>query len=197
MANLLTLADFKTHIGYTKTDVDSLLQSYLDAAESLLSEATGQTFAAAGAVTDEAHSGSGDSELYLSRPASSITSIKVSALSNPTSPDYTIPTSDVRIDPANAHRLVRVANGIFPEGLYNIFVSYNAAANLPEIAKQAVREAAEMMWRVRGRVHVSGDSLGDLGSETLIAQERLWQLPTWVDAVRILRLKRVPGIVFA
>jgi hypothetical protein len=95
--------------------------------------------------------------------------------------------SEVRIDPVYPRRLVRIG-GVFPVGLYNLFVTYTAAENRPAIAIEAVKEAAALLWRLRGKEHISSESLGDLGSQTLTEiDRRLWALPMWRAAVEQLR----------
>lgn len=183
MATLVLLADFKTYLKYTKTDEDGPLQAILDAIEANLADLTDQTFAAAGTVTDEVHSGSGGIDLFLRRPASSITSVKVSAAGTPGTPDDTIPTTDLRIDPVNDFRLVRFQGGVFPLGRFNVFVTYAAKSNLPLVAVEAVKEGAALLHRIRGSEHVRSQSLGELGSEILEMDRRLWSLPMWRAAV--------------
>lgn len=188
MPDLVTLAEFKDHLSYKKTDLDTLLTAILDAAEDHLENETGQVFAGSGTVTDEARLGRGTNVLYLRRPASSITTIKVSALGNVASPDYTIPTADVLLDPENGRRLIRVQNGVFPtarRNVFNVFVTYAAAANLPNVAKEAVKERGELWYRRRGREHVQSESLGDLGSQTLFTGFE--RGPRWDAAIAALR----------
>lgn len=187
MADLVSLDDFKEYIGYRKSDKDAVLQAILDAVEEHLEDETDQIFSAAGSVSNETLSGNGTAVLYLRRPASSLTSIKVSAISDVANPDYTIPTSEVRIDPTHAQRLIRVQNGVFPRGILNVFVSYEAAENLPKPAIEAVKDAAAMVWRGRGSEHVVSESLGDLGSQVLEVQQYFNRRPLWNAAVARLR----------
>jgi len=191
MAALLTLTEFKAYLRYDKTDQDGPLQAILDAVEDYLEDLTDQTFAASGTVTDEVHSGDGCKSLMLRRPASSITTISISTTSDPSSVDDTIPVTDVRIDPVNAQRLVRHQNGGFPRGIYNLFVTYSSAENLPAVAIEAVKEAAALVHRIRGTEHLRSQSLGDLGSDVVMGGgavglefgTRLMGLPMWRAAV--------------
>lgn len=187
MAALVTLGDFKTYLKYTKTDQDTLLQAILDAVEEHLENETDQVFQASGAVTDELRSGDGTKVLYLRRPASAITNIKVSALSDASNPQETIPAADVKIDPENGRRVVRVQNGVFRRGTFNLFATYTAAANLPKIATEAVKEGGAMVYRLRGSEHVISESLGELGSHVLEVERRFGRLPMWDAAVAQLR----------
>lgn len=184
MSVLVTVAQLKSYLRYDKTDQDTELQAILDAVEELLADLTDQTFAAAGPVTDENYSGDGTNVLLLRRPASSVTSVKVSAARTPNNPDVTIPASDLVIDPGNKRRLIRFQGGSFPRGVLNLFVTYQAADNLPEIAKQAVKQAAAFIHRRRGSEHVRSQSLGDLGSQVLVEEaQSLWSQPFWRAAV--------------
>lgn len=180
---LVTLAEFKAYLKYNKGDQDTILQALLDATEGHLADLTDQQFLAGGTVIDEVHSGDQGTVLNLRRPASSITAIKVSAASDPANPDDTIPVADVRIDPVNDRRVVRFQDGVFPVGVFNLFVTYEAKANQPAREKEAVKEAAAMLYRIRGSEHVRSQSLGDLGSEVLEIDRRLESLPMWRAAV--------------
>lgn len=185
MADLVTLVQFKDFLSYRKTDLDTVLQALIDAAEDQLENETGQVFTAAGAVTDEGRDGTGTRVLYLRRPASSLTTVKVSSIGNFTNPSYTIPTSDLTIDPRNGRRLVRMQGGVFPHGVLNIAVTYAAAENLPGLAQEAVKERGELWYRRRGREHVQSESLGELGSQTLFTGFE--RGPRWDAAVGALR----------
>lgn len=195
MSTLVTLADFKAYLKYDKTDQDATLQQLLDAVEEHLADLTDQTFGASSTVTQEVHTGDGERELILRRPASAITSIEISTTSDPASIDDTIPTTDVRIDPVRPQRLVRHQNGVFPRGLYNLFVTYAAADNLPGFAVVAVMEAAALLHRIRGVEHTRSSSLGELGSEVMVIDDsairRLWSLPMWRAAVEQLGKPRL------
>lgn len=202
MAALLTLADLKAYLRYDKTDQDGPLQAILDAVEDYLEDLTDQVFGASGTVTDEVHSGECRTSLMLRRPASAVTAINISRSSDPASVDDTIPVADVRIDPVNSQRLVRHSNGVFPTGIYNLFITYTAAANLPAVAIEAVKEAAALVHRIRGTEHLRSQSLGDLGSEVMAGGgavglefgTRLMALPMWRAAVEQLGK---PSIVIA
>lgn len=185
MPDLVTLAEFKDHLSYKKSDLDTLLTAILDAAEDHLENETGQLFKATGTVTDETHNGTGTKVLYLRRPISIVTTIKVSSRSDFSAQDYTIATTDVKVDPLNSRRLVRVQGGVFPAGTLNIAVTYTAAGNLPNVAKEAVKERGELWYRRRGREHVQSESLGDLGSQTLFTTFE--RGPRWDAAVAALR----------
>lgn len=185
----MTLAELKTYLRYNKTDQDTPLQAILDAVEDHLEDETGQVFAASGTVTDEKRSGRGTNVLYLRRPATSITTIKVSPIGD-VSTTETIPVADVAIDPENARRIIRNQNGGFPTAranVFNLFWTYAAAANLPNIAKEAVKEAAALVYRLRGSEHVISESLGDLGSQVLEVERRFGRLPMWDAAIAGLR----------
>lgn len=187
MATLVSLEDFKAYLQYEPADQDPTLQAILNAVEDHLASKTGETFGAADTVTQEAHSGDGTRNLYVRRPMSSVTTIEVSATSDAADPDDTIATDDVRIDPENDRHLVRVQNGGFPLGLLNIFVTYEALANLPTVAIEAVKEGAALVHRIRGSEHVRSESLGDLGSQVLEIDRRFRSLPMWEAAVAQLR----------
>lgn len=186
-AVLVTLADFKSYLKYDKNDEDVVLQALLDAVEAHLADLTDQTFAVGGAVADEEHSGDGGINLFLRRPASAITSVKVSRARDFGNPDVTIPATDLLVDPTNAQCIVRFQNGVFPRGTFNLAATYTAAANTPEVAIEAVKEGAALLWRIRGSEHVRSQSLGDLGSEVLEVDRRLWGLPMWRGAVEQLQ----------
>lgn len=195
MSVLVSLGELKSYLRYDATDQDTELQAILDAVEALLSDLTDQTFGPGGPVADENHSGDATNVLVLRRPASSVTSVKVSAARTPSTPDETIDASQLAIDPVMTQRLIRYQGGVFPRGVLNLFVTYQAADNLPEIGKQAVKQAAAFIHRRRGSEHVRSQSLGDLGSQVLIEEaQSLWSQPFWRAAVEQLSK---PSLVLA
>lgn len=193
-AVLVTLADLKSYLKYSKSDEDGPLQASLDAVEAHLADLTDQIFSAAGAVTDESHSGDDAKDLFLRRPATSVTSVKVSATRDFVSPDETIAAGDLVVDPTNAQRIVRFQGGVFPAGQFNLAATYAAKEHKPEVAIEAVKQAVALLFRIRGSEHVRSQSLGELGSEVLEVDRRLWGLPMWRAAVEQLQK---PSLILA
>lgn len=189
MATLVTLQEFKQYLPYEAADQDAVFNAILNAVEDHLASKTGQTFAAAGTVTQENHSGDGSRVLYTRRPVSTLTTIVVSAERTPNDPDDTIPATDVAVDPDNPRRLVRFQNGWFPRGILNIYVTYDAAANTPTVCAEAVKEASALVYRIRGSEHVRSESLGDLGSQVMEIDRRFRSLPMWEAALAQERLR--------
>ncbi len=182
MADLISLDEIKSYMGGQQelAEHDDLLQLLAGVLEDALQSETGQTFAAGGSVTDEPHDGSGTSYLYLNRPPVSLSAaIKVGQ--DPTSPDATIDTSYIVVDP-DQWRLIYKNNCRFVRGTRNIFVSYTAAANLPDRAKMAIAEGVAYLFRRRGREHITADSLGEFGTISMLSS-RMDFLPMWRKAV--------------
>lgn len=186
MSDLITLQEIKSYMGDQAPENDEVLQSLAAAVENSLQEQTGQTFAVGGSVSDEPHDGSGKPILYLDRPPVSLSAaIKVGQ--DLSSPDSTIATTDVVVDPEQ-WRLIYKNGYRFVRGIRNIFVSYTADDNLPEVAKAAVAEAVAFLYQRRGREHISADSLGEFGSISMLSS-RMDFLPMWQRAVKQLRRK--------
>jgi hypothetical protein len=179
VADLLTLDDLKSYLGNQDSDHDAFLDLMLDVVETMLEGKTGQNFAAGGAVTDEPQDGKGTPWLYLDRPPSAVSAIKVGQ--DVSDPDDTIDVADIVVDQANS-RLIYLNSRIFPKGIRNIFVTYTAAENLPALAKAAVMEGTTYLYRRRGREHITGESLGELGTINLM-NARLERLPVWQAAI--------------
>lgn len=181
MADLVTLAEVKAYIGIADEDKhDDLLDELIETVESLLELETDQTFTSTTAVTDEAHDGSGKDVLYLDRTPTALTAaVKVGQDSS--DPDSTIPTTDIVVDQAN-NRIIYKDGRVFRRGRRNIFVSYTATENLPRLAKDAVRQAVAFIYRSRGREHIRGASLNELGTIDQFGV-MLDRLPIWQKAV--------------
>lgn len=186
-AELAAPADLQNWVGRAE-DFTGEYQDILDALEELLEELTGQVFTASTtAIADEPHDGMGLKWLYLRRPVDSgqDVTVKVSSIADTTNPDQTIPAADIQVDARNNRRIIRVQNGVFPRGNYNLFVSYTPLANLPSRAKQAMQEAGAFLVNRKGKEHESGASVGEFGNIALLEAE-LNKLPAWRNAVSTL-----------
>lgn len=181
MADLVSEPELSQYLGGDVDDPNTL-QSVLTAAEDLLERATGQVFAEGATVTDEKRNGNGLKTLRLARIVASITTVKVGHDS--ADPDTTLTSDDVVFD---GQRIVRIDGGVFPFGTANVHVTYEAADNLPEIAKMAVLEGAAFLWRRRGREHVTSETVGEFGAISVSAQLR--RQPAWSAALSHYRPK--------
>lgn len=196
MATLVTLSEFKDHIGNTtaldfsnQTDADSYMNDLLDRVEDMLERATNRTFHASGTATEETHDGNGRAYIYVDRPISSLTEVKVG--DDPNDADETLDTipDDIQADGRVDRKLLRRDGGVWPRGTANIHVTYDYDSYQPTVAEQALLEGAAFLLRRRGKEHASSTTVGEFGSTQYAALFE--RLPAWERAVGQLRRRQV------
>lgn len=190
MPTLVSAGDFHKYLGDDSPEGQGDVTAHiLTRVEDLLERETGRTFVESGSVTEEPQDGTGMDYLYLDRPVTSLTEVLVGY--DPNDPDETLDTfpDDVQVDGTHTFRIVRRDGGVFPSGSANIHVTYDHDAYTPEVAKQAVLEAAAYLYRRRGKEHQAGASVGEFGSMQLVAL--FSKLPMWTRATNVLNRRMV------
>lgn len=189
MPELVSLSDFKAHLGDTNPDeTDAFLTDLLDDTEELLEEKTNRSFHGSSSTgVTEVHDGNGRDWVYVDRPVDTLTEIKIGF--DPADPDETLDEIPDDIQSVGNRKVMRRDGGVFPEGEGNLHVTYDAGAYTPGIARRAVLTAAAYFYRRRGREHVSGESVGEFGSVQMAAL--FGKVPEWNEAVESLRIRKV------
>ena len=181
---LLSVDELVGFLGGNVREADHpALEQVIDGLAGLLARATGDSYLKAGAVVDEPLNGTGRSWLWLTRPATALTSVKIGR--DLALPDDTLDVADpddVVIDPQHARRLWRPLGQTFPLGIRNVHVSYTAASNVPEAATAAVRDAAAFIWRRRGSEDAGGESIGSFNHQVLKDLDD--DVPSWRAYIR-------------
>lgn len=174
-ADLVTIAEVKTWLGILLSDTsqDAFLADLADRVETLLEQAKRRTFAAAGSGVVVKLDGTGKPWLWLERPVGTLTNVKIGL--DATSPDETL-TPAPRTVIAQGRRLSRQDGGIFPWGVANVQVTYDAAAQLDLDAKQAVLDGVALVYRGRGSEDATTENVGAFGHGLRQAFD---QLPSW------------------
>lgn len=196
MPDLVTLQEFKDHIGDTSSmdfdtpqGADDYLTSLLDRVEDLLEREVGLDFHAAGTGRVETHDGHGSDWIYVERPVDTLTSIKIGF--DPNDPDETLDTvpDDIQaVKPRGSSRADKVARrdgGVFPRGTANLHVTYDHDAYKPAAAKAALLEGAAYILRRRGSEHAASRTVGEFGSTQYAAL--FDNLPMWRRALALKR----------
>ncbi len=175
MPDLVSLEDVKEwlEIPEATTTWDQLLDSLASRIEKLLQRVKNRTFAPAAAAVTVTVDGTGERWLYLDRPVGTLTTIKIGIdVSNPSETITPGPTTII----AQGRRLYRQDGGVFPCGVANVHVTYNAASSLDLDAQQAVLEAVALAFRSRGSEDAVSETHGSF-SHTL--RKSFMELPSW------------------
>jgi hypothetical protein len=193
VADLVTLADFKTFLQDPPTGQDPLLQLVLDAAEELLEAECGRQerpFQAEQSDRVEIHDGTGSSVLFLHYPIDDISSIKIGA--DPADPDEDLDPADVAIVSwrAGRTRLTRVDDGVWGcRGTPNVVhVTYDTQDDLPLRAALAIQRVAAATVRRLGSEELRAERTATFSRDFITDQN---DDPIWQQAVRGLREVRV------
>jgi hypothetical protein len=193
VADLVTLADFKTFLQDAPTGQDPLLQLVLDAAEELLEAECGRherPFQAAQDARVEIRDGTGSSMLFLDYPIETVTSILIGA--DPAAPDETLDPADVAVVSwrAGGRRLTRVDGGVWgSRGTPNVLqVTYGTQDELPVRAGVAIQRIAAATLRRMGSEELRAERTSTFSRDFITdhTDDPFWQL-----TVRGLREVRV------
>ena len=151
MADLITLAEAKTHLNIRDSSTDAELTTFVTVSSDLVEEKANRTWRDTSVV--EYHTG-GTNELLLYRsPVKTITSI--------VDQGTTIPSTEYRLIPETG-RVIR--NYVPFVGLAGeVVVTYTAGiTTVPELVKHATREVLRHLWQTQrgsqgGRSPLAGD----------------------------------------
>lgn len=132
----------------------------------------------------ETHDGTGLTELWLDYPVAVLTAVKIGQ--NPAAPDESLAVADpdvIRIDPQVPNRILRTDGGTFGDRAdqASIQITYDAAEDLPPLARAAVMLYAAALSRNSGSEGIKSERLGGYSVDygTLDGT----QIPGWRAAV--------------
>lgn len=188
MADLVSLAELRTHLNNPPEADNDLLEDLLENVEALFESETGrgQTPFIAAATRTEVRDATGTPELFIDYPINTITSIKLGY--DPSSPDETLDVADknVVVFGQGSRQITRTDGGIFgaPSRRRYIQVVYAHQADLPEDAKLAIKSACAIAYRRRGSEEAQSEQI-DGYSRQLTGQlaDVLSTDPFWTRAV--------------
>lgn len=163
-AALVTLAEQKTFLGIAVTTFDTVVQSILDHVEDLLVTQCGRRhrpFSAAQTARAEVRDGTGTDRIVLDYVVAALTSVKIGRDSSAPNETLDITDVDVLAYAVGKRTLVRVDGGSFggrgePRVVH---VTYNAAADLPDFCKLAVKRATALIYRQLGSEDAASESI--------------------------------------
>lgn len=184
-AKLVTDADMYNYLGITASvdDPNGVALAIRDSVEELLESTTGAVFGPASTAVVETHDGTGDRTLWLKRPIAALTSItfKYDALLQD---DYEVDVvNDITCRVGSRRLVARSFN--FPCGRDNVEVTYNAQANQPKIALQAVRDVTAVVFRRIGSEDARSEQIGTFQHVLL---RKLEESLVWSKAVELLQV---------
>ena len=188
MADLVTLNEAKDWMRVTDATEDTELQDVLDSLEDTFEEETNRLdipFRAAQTARLEVRDGTGSKRLWLDYPISTVTTIELGRDS--ADRDDTLDPTDVDevVFKVGDRRISRTDGGIWGKRdnpLY-VNVTYDAQADLPRMAKNAIIRLTAAFWRQRGVEGLSTRKLLD-GSASML--KLFDETPEWGRAVKAL-----------
>jgi hypothetical protein len=173
-ADLVSLAEVKSWLGITGSSDDSLLTDLADRVEVLLEQVKRRTFVAAAVGIVVKVDGTGTPYVWLERPVSTLTNVKIGLDS--ANPDETLVAAPKTVI-AVGRRIIRQDGGIFPRGVANVQVTFDAADQLDKDAKQAVLDGVALVYRMRGSEDAASEGIGAF---THGLRQKFEQLPSWL-----------------
>lgn len=196
MADLVTLADFKTYLIDAPAAADDvILQALLDHVEALFESATLRTpgsYTAAATAQTAVLDGTGSSRLYLPYPIAALTSIKLGYDS--ASPDETLAVANkaVVVYGVGSRVITRTDGGQFGtvgQPRY-VQVVYDHQGSLPEDARLAIKSVAANAYRRRGSEDVKSETEGSFYSHTMVedvaASDPFWKMAVAANMTMVL-----------
>lgn len=163
-------------------DPNGVALSIRDAVENHLETLTSRTFGPSVEIVDEVTNGEGTRKVFTKHPIESITSINIRYGVYEEPEYYGIDILD-GVSFRDGERRIYSRNVPFPRGVDNVYITYDTKADLPELAKQAVREAVAATFRKIG----SEDNRSErVGTYTHVMLRGLDELLTWKSAVNLL-----------
>lgn len=184
MAKLVDDVEMYGYLGIAADEDDPHGNALLirDAVEDLLEQQTSQLFGPAQEIVDEMQDGEGTRIIFTNHKIDEVLAIAIRYSANDALEYYDV---DILDGITFKERRIYSRTVEFPRGKDNIYISYNALANMPSIAKQAVREVVASMFRRVG----SEDARSERhGSFTHVLLRSIDELPMWQRAVQALQI---------
>jgi hypothetical protein len=180
---LLTANDLRDYLrlGSTSPTEDAVLQELIDTLHPALEAATGELYEEAATYTDSPLNGRGQSVLWLPRPVSVLTAVKIGPVLS--APDETLDVGNpeiVVVDPEMPRRLVRTDGLIFPRGTRNIWLTYTSSAYLPRDARGALLDGCAWAYRRLGSDEALSESVAGYSRQII---PELLKVPRWKEYV--------------
>jgi SPP1 family predicted phage head-tail adaptor len=180
-ADLVSLAEVKSWLGNPPSSDDSLLTDLADRVEVILEQTKRRTFVTSANGVVVKVDGTGMPYVWLERPVGTLTNVKIGL--DAASPDETL-LAGLKTVIAQGRRVYRQDGGIFPRGVANVQVTFDAAAQLDLDAKQAVLDGVAFgvpQSRIRGRVNREHRGVRPRSAGTLRAAAQLARCPRQAD----------------
>jgi hypothetical protein len=175
MADLVTLAELKTHLVAVPASADdALLAALLNDVEALFESATLRApgFYKAGEEITEVKDGTGTARLYLEYPLAEDGLVSIKLGYNSASPDETLNVASraVVVYGEGSRVISRVDGGKFGrigQPRY-VEVVYEHADNLPADAKLAIKSVCAAAYQRRGSEEAQSETTGSFYSRTML-----------------------------
>ena len=185
MADLVSLLDFKAFLAVEDTADDDLLDGLLDAAEEAFEQDAGRVrrpFRAAQSARAELRDGTGDELLILDYSINDLTAIAIGT--DPATPDETLDPDDFTLVAwrAGERWIRRVDGGVWGcrDEANVVRITYDAAADLPQMPGLAIKRVAAAIYRQRGAEDATSEQtstwLRNLKFGNTSASDIIWDL---------------------
>jgi hypothetical protein len=185
VSDLVSLSDFKVHLGETSAANDALLTSTLEDVEALFEAETGRKSIpfATGASRTEVRDGSGLRDLFLDYPISTVSTIKLGY--DPSAPVETLNPADLTVVTfaVGSRKITRTDGSVFGWAGQPRFVqvAYTHQTELPRDAQIAIKSVGALVFRRRGAEEATQESTG--GYSRQLIQDLAESDPFWQRAV--------------
>lgn len=182
MSDLVAPSALTDYLGLTAPD--AVAQALCDQVQDWLERACSRSdrpFTGEQAARTEVHDATGTCLLFLDYSIGALTSVKLGA--DVAAPDETLVVNDQTLLAwgVGGRRLVRVDDGTF--GVAGVpryvHVTYDAAADLPDLAALAVKRATAALWGQLGGEGLTAERLGAYSADyapAAIEADPVWQL---------------------
>lgn len=197
MSDLVSLPEARSFLGNPPTEDDALIEALLNDTEGLLESHCNRSerpFSPVIASRTEVRDGTGSAYLFLDYPIGDVTSIKLGY--DAIDPDETLDPDDLEVVTwaVGSRRIARVDGGKFgcADRSRYVHITYATQADLPEMAKLAVKRVTALIYRQRGAEDATEENIG--GYSRVLAKfgrDFMGDDPIWKLAVQSLWEPRV------
>lgn len=179
MSKLVTADQMISYLNLDDQEDFEIIQEILDAAEDMLERECNRVFGIAGTVVDEVHDGTGTKTIFADKPIASLTQVRIGRKKEET---IIHTDADVLTFKVGSRKLQLISRK-WTAGTNNVWLDYTSQADLPELAKSAVKEAVAIIYRKRGKEDSRSEKAGDYSQELVKAID---ESLTWKQAVNLL-----------